>query len=114
MWKQFLDLFRQLLLLSENAKRQQDALADLQKKNADLSGSTAQNFQRVESLIERLAYEIKRLEIELQHAREREADARAREADARERLRLEIENRLLRENRQLPPATVEQNKDAAE
>ena len=54
MWKQFLDLFRQLLLLSENTKRQQQDLANLQKKTADLSDSTAQNFQRVDITIERL------------------------------------------------------------
>jgi len=51
------------------------------------------------------------LQDELRHAREREADARMREADARDRLRLEIENHLLRENRQLPPATEKPKKD---
>ncbi len=64
-------------------------------------------------MFERLAYEIARLQDELRHSREREADARAREADARERFRLEIENHLLKENRQLSPAD-KQPKDAAE
>lgn len=104
MWKQFLDLFRQLLLLSENAKRTQDEIADVQRKVTDLSHFTGQNFQRVDSLIERLAYEIKRLNDELQRSREREADAR-------ERLRLELENKMLREKRQLPPAANGNDKD---
>lgn len=107
MWKQFLDLFRQMLLLGENAKRNRDDLADLQKKVAGLSHSTAQNFHSVEVAVEQLAYQIKRLEDELRPSREREADAR-------ERLRMEIENRLLRESRQLPPATEQPKKDDAE
>jgi len=81
---------------------------------ADLSHSTTQNFHHVDIVVERLVYEIKRLEDELRHSRERAADAHAREADARERLRLEIETRLLSENRQLPPATENPKTDDAE
>ncbi|MGH9841119.1 MAG: hypothetical protein ACREEM_20385 [Blastocatellia bacterium] len=72
-------------------------MTELQKEVTDLSRSSDQNFQRHQGMIERLAYEVKRLENELQHSRERETDAR-------ERLRLELENKILREKRQLPPA----------
>ncbi|MGH9831861.1 MAG: hypothetical protein ACREBD_01380 [Blastocatellia bacterium] len=76
----------------------------MQRKVTDLSHFTGQNFQRVDSLIERLAYEIRRLNDELQRSREREAEAR-------ERLRLELENKMLREKRQLPPAANANDKD---
>lgn len=66
------------------------------KKGWD-EGAIFRTYSAAQPTIEQLAYDVKRLETELRHSREREADAR-------ERLRLEMENKILREKCQLPSA----------
>jgi chromosome segregation ATPase len=103
MWKSFFDLVRQVLLLNDRVKRNQEGLAELRDEVRDLAHTAEEGDQHLQRQIERLVYELKRLESELQHSREREADAR-------ERLRLELENKMLREKR-LPPAANGNDKD---
>ena len=114
MLKNFFDLVRQVFLLNERVTRNQAGLDALRAEFRDLSDTAEESDRYLERKIDKLAFEVKRLGNELRHSREREADARAREADARERLRLELEKRLLRETRQLPPATEKPKKDDAE
>ncbi len=104
MWKSFFDLVRQVLLLNDRMKRNQEGLTELRDEVRDLAQAAEEGDQHLQRQIERLVYELKRLESELQHSREREADAR-------ERLRLELENKMLREKRRLPPATSDNDKD---
>jgi|GEM_PF-978406 len=107
MWKDLFDLVRQALRLSEDTQQTRADLKELQKEVRDLARKSeremlelryeqARRAQALEAQLERQNDEIRRLREELQQSHEREEMAR--------RLVLtEIENRLLKASRQLPP-----------
>ena len=81
---------RQVFTLTETVSRQQAALKELQKEVRDLSRTVDEDIRRLHSAVARLA-------AELRHQQEHEASERRI-------LKLELENRLLRTERGLPPA----------
>lgn len=93
MWKQLFEFMRQVFTLTEAVSRLQSALNELQKDVRDLSRTVDEDVRRLQSAVERLA-------TEMRHQQEHE------EAERRI-LKLELENRLLRMERGLPPAKTE-------
>lgn len=102
MLNQLFEMFRQLFTLTEATQRNQAETTDLQNDLSELSKTVDAGQRRCESAIERLAYEVQRLRDELRHATQHEADER-------EKFQLKIENRLLKLDRQLPPASDKDN-----
>jgi hypothetical protein len=90
MWQRFFEFIQQYVNLAEKMKRQEDKIHELQKQLRDLSQASAEESRASRSMIELLA-------TELRHSQQRE------EAE-RKILKLELENRLLRQERGLPPA----------
>lgn len=78
MWKQILDMARRLFVLAEDTKRNQDEIKELRGE-----------MRRLTAAVERLAYEIHRIS--------------ERETSEREKLVLDLENRLLKYEKSLPP-----------
>ncbi len=93
MWERLFEFMRQVLTLTENQRRQEDEIHELQRQLNDLSQTSAEEIRILRSQMERLASE-------LQHTREREDSERRI-------LKLEMENYLLRQERGLPPAKPE-------
>lgn len=114
MWKQFWDLFRRVLTLSETTEANKAEIKKTEKTLNDLSAKNAEEHQALWSAIERLAYELKRLNDNLEHESQRLNDkldsSQEREARERENLLLKIENQLLKAPRQLPPQ-LDDNRD---
>ena len=100
MWKQLFEFMRQVFTLTETVSRQQSALNELQKEVRDLSRTVDEDIRRLQSAVERLA-------VELRHVQEHEASERRI-------LKLELENRLLRMERGLPPAKTEPQEETPE
>ncbi|MCP9492931.1 MAG: hypothetical protein MSG64_00595 [Pyrinomonadaceae bacterium MAG19_C2-C3] len=100
MWKQLFEFMRQVFTLTEAVSRQQSALNELQKEVRDLSRTVDEDIRRLHSAV-------KRLSAELRHQREHE------ESEYRI-LKLELENRLLRMERGLPPAKTESQEGTLE
>ncbi len=96
MWKQLFEFMRQVFTLTETASRQQSALHELQTEVRDLSRTVDEDVRRLQSAVERLA-------AELRHQQEHEESERRI-------LKLELENRLLRMERGLPPAKTQAQK----
>jgi predicted nucleic acid-binding Zn-ribbon protein len=90
MWKQFLDLVRQVFSLAEDTQKNKTDLKELRQDLKASSEKSEKNYQELKSAIERLAYEIHGIG--------------QREEAERKILRLELENQLLRAERRLPPA----------
>jgi predicted RNase H-like nuclease (RuvC/YqgF family) len=99
-WKQLFEFMRQVFTLTETASRQQSALNELQKEVRDLSRTIDEDIRRLQSAVERLA-------AELHHQQEHEESERRI-------LKLELENRLLRMERGLPPAQTEAQEEMPE
>ena len=78
MWKQILDMARRLFVLAEDTKRNQGEIKELRDE-----------MRRLTAAVERLAYEIHRIS--------------ERETSEREKLILQLENRLLKFEKPLPP-----------
>jgi uncharacterized protein YoxC len=78
MWKQFLELFHQVLTLTEDARQNRAEIKELRKQVDELTAT-----------VQRLVYEIHRIG--------------ERETHEREKFVLRVENYLLKANRQLPP-----------
>lgn len=93
MWKQFFELMRQMLRLTEDTQQNRADLKELQKELRDFSVVVEREIHELRRAVERLAYEIQRVS--------------DRETSEREKLALELENRLLRAERGLPPAKPE-------
>jgi len=89
-WERLFEFMRQIFTLTENQRRQEDEIHELQQQMQELSQAHADETHALRSLVERL-------EAELRHNREHE------EAE-RKILKLELENYLLRQERGLPPA----------
>lgn len=98
MWKQLFEFMRQVFTLTETANRQQSALKELQQETRELSQTVDEDIRRLQSAVERLAAEINRLQ--------------EREESERRILKLEMENRLLRMERGLPPASAEPKEES--
>lgn len=90
MWKSIFEILRQLLTLTESTQKNTSDIKELRQAVKELSDSTDEKFQELRSAIERLAFEIQRIS--------------ERETHEREKLILQLENRLLRQERGLPPA----------
>lgn len=91
MWRDILDFARQLLTLSITSEQNTQEIKALRQQVGDLAElQRASNFK--------LRHEIESLRKDLQHYRESERQERKTEL-------LQIENMLLRSDRQLPPAT---------
>jgi len=108
MWKDLFDLVRQALRLAEDSQQTKSELKELQREVRDLTRRSeretleirhemALQLQTFQARIERQEDEIRRLREELQQSYEREALAR-------QMLVGEVENRILKASRQLPPA----------
>lgn len=93
MWERLFEFMRQVLTLTENQRRQEDEIHELQQQLRDLSQTNTEEIRALRSLVERLA-------AELRHTQEREESER-------KILKLELENHLLRQGRGLPPAKPE-------
>jgi hypothetical protein len=78
MWKQILDMAKRLFVLAEDTKRNRDEIKELRDE-----------VRRLTAAVERLAYEIHRIS--------------ERETGEREKLMLQLENRLLKFEKLLPP-----------
>jgi uncharacterized protein YoxC len=78
MWKQLLELFRQVLTLTEDTRRNRTEIKELRKQVDELTAT-----------VQRLVYEIHRIG--------------ERETHEREKFVLRVENYLLKADRQLPP-----------
>jgi hypothetical protein len=102
MWKQFWDLFRRVLFLTETTETNKSEIKELRKSFKESSEKTETEIRELWRVNERLAYEIKRLSDKLDHKQEQEAAER-------KMFRLEIENQLLKANRQLPPKTDDED-----
>ena len=97
MLKQLLEMvWRTLRLVEDNQQNRQDLKA-LEKRLFDFAIATDAENQRLKHANETLVFEVQRLNAEFARQRERE------EAERRI-LKLELENRLLRQERGLPPA----------
>ncbi len=118
MLKDLFDLVRQALRLTEDTQQTRAGLKELQKETHELARKseretletrheTALRLQALEAQLERQNDEIRRLRADLQAAQEREDMAR-------QLLLTEIENRLLKAMRQLPPATEKDSTDSPE
>lgn len=90
MWKNIFEILRQILTLTEKTQKNTADIKDLREELKNFSTETKTEFQNLRSAIERLAFEIQRLS--------------ERETHEREKLILQLENRLLRRERGLPPA----------
>lgn len=102
MWKQFWDLFRRVLTLTETTEANKAEIKKAEKEFKDYSAKNADEIHAVWSAIERLAYEIKRLEDKIEQGQKLEASER-------EIFKLKIENELLKASRQLPPKPEEKD-----
>jgi predicted nucleic acid-binding Zn-ribbon protein len=87
MWKQILDMARRLFMLAEDTKRNHDEIKELRDE-----------MRRLTATVERLAYEIHRI-----------GD---RETSEREKLILQLDNRLLKFEKSLPPKKPRRDKGA--
>ena len=90
MWQRLFDFIQQYFNLAERAKRQEDEIQQLQRQLREFSQASAEEARTSRSMIELLAGEVRHLQ---QH-----------EESERKILKLELENRLLRQERGLPPA----------
>lgn len=90
MWDRLFDYLRQLISLSDNQRQQEREIQALQQQLLNLSQAHAEELRKLRSQIELLAVEQRR--------------AQEREDAERRILKLELENRLLRQERSLPPA----------
>jgi len=97
MWKQFFEIFRQVLTLTEDTLRNRNEIKELREQVRVLSLTVQKLVGDVEKLASLLA-------VEMQHAKEREQNARERDQAEREKLMLLIESQFLRFERRLPPA----------
>ena len=97
MWKQFFELFRQMLTLTEDTQRNRSEIKELREQVRTLSLTVQKLISDVEKLATLLA-------VEMQHSKERERNAKEREQAEREKLLLLIESQFLRFERRLPPA----------
>lgn len=96
MWKQFWDLFRRVLFLSEATETNKAEIKELRKSLKESAEKSETEIRELWRVNERLAYEIKRLNDKLENNQEKEAAER-------KMFRLEVENQLLKANRQLLP-----------
>lgn len=76
MWKQFFDLFRRVLTLTETTEANKAELKKNEKELKDFSAKTADEIRALWRANERLAYELQRLSDQVQHGQEREANER--------------------------------------
>ena len=97
MWKQLLDMIWRALRLAEDTRQNRQDIKALEKRLFDFAVAAEAENLHLKRANETLAFEVKRLNDEVQRQRERE------EAERRI-LKLELENRLLRQERGLPPA----------
>jgi len=84
MWKQLAELFTSVLTLAHRLDRVEQAQKEQQRELKDLT-----------ALVARLTFELTRTNDELRRSAEREASER-------EKFMLQVENHLLKANRQLP------------
>lgn len=97
MWKQFFELFRQVLTLTEDTQRNRGEIKELREQVRVLSLTVQKLTGDVEKLATLLA-------VEMRYAKEREQNAREREQAEREKFLLLIESQFLLFERRLPPA----------
>ena len=100
MWKQFLELARQVFSLTEDTQKNKTDIKELRQDLKTASEKSEKNYQELKSAIERLAYEIHGI------GQREEAERRI--------LRLELENQLLRAERGLPPAKTRNGEDSGQ
>ena len=91
MWKQIFELFTKVLTLTDRLDRIEKRMAEQQSEIKNLT-----------ELVNRVVFELARTNENVRHGQEREAAAR-------ENFRLQIENQLLKTNRQLPPSSNDEN-----
>jgi len=94
-WKHLFEFIRQAFTLTEAVSRHDKAIEALEHELGDLAQATYEEIQRLHGAIERLATEIQR--------------SQEREESERRILKLELENRLLRSERGLPPESSAQD-----
>jgi uncharacterized coiled-coil protein SlyX len=90
MWKQIFELFTKVLTLTDRLDRIEKRMAEQQSEIKSLS-----------ELVNRVVFELARTNENIRHSQEREAAAR-------EKFQLQIENQLLKANRQLPPTAKDE------
>lgn len=101
MWKQFWDLFRRVLFLSEATATNKSEIKELRKALKESAEKAETEIREMWRVNERLAYEIKRLNDKLENSQQQEATER-------KMFRLEVENQLLKANRQLLPESKDE------
>ncbi len=108
MWKDLFDLVRQTLRLTEDSQQTKTELKELQREVRDLARKAEREAldaqHKSEMQFAALLARIERQDDEIKRLREILADSQERETKNRQMLLLEIENQLLKAQRQLPAA----------
>ena len=91
MWKPALELFTNLVTLAQRVERLEKRADEQQKE-----------FRELSELVQQLAFELQRLGEQQQHTAEREASER-------KIFMLQVENMILKANRQLSPPANDKN-----
>jgi phage host-nuclease inhibitor protein Gam len=115
MWKDLFDLVRQALRLAEDTQQVRAELKELQREVRDLTHRAEREALEIRHemalQMQALRAQVERQNDEIRHLREDLQQSHEREAVARRMLLTEVENQILKANRQLPPASGEKNKD---
>jgi hypothetical protein len=108
MWKDLFDLVRQTLRLTEDSQQTKTELKELQREVRDLARKAEREAldaqHKSELQFAALLARIERQDDEIKRLRDTLADSQERETKNRQMLLLEIENKLLKAQRQLPAA----------
>ena len=108
MWKDIFDLVRQTLRLTEDSQQTKTELKELQREVRDLAHKTERETlasqHKTEMQFAALIARIERQDDEIKHLRAALTESQDREAQNRHLLLLEVENQLLKAQRQLPAA----------
>ena len=110
MWKDLFDLVRQTLRLTEDSQQTKTELKELQREVRDLAHKAERESlmsqHRTEMQVAALLARIERQDDEIKHLRATLAESQARETNNRQLLLLEVENQLLKAQRQLSAASA--------
>lgn len=106
MWTQITGALWRIVRVAEETERNRQNLKELEKQYRDFTAATERKFHDLEMVNERLVHELQRLNDELKRQREHEESERRI-------LKLELENYLLRQQRELPSVEPKQLSEPA-
>ncbi len=106
MWKRFLETLWQAFQLAEDTRQNKKDVKALEKSILDLAAASERKFHESQLANERLVHEVQRLNDELKRQRDHEESERRI-------LKLELENYLLRQQRELPSVEPKQLSESA-